>query len=165
MNEERPSALWSINGIALADAHSEFGLKRMGRGAEDMNEEPSALWSINGAILKDVRDELLVNGVGKGSEAMSIKSSALFGPPIPCKYGERKAEQTRPGFHLHDLPEGRRDRPVMTEWRLSLWGRVRVLLTGRIITTVWCDKNPPMAVEHDWPNAEAHASETKEPIA
>jgi phage terminase large subunit-like protein len=43
----------------------------------------------------------------------------------------------------------------MTEWRLSLWGRVRVLFTGRIVTTVWCDKNPPMAVEHDWPNAEA----------
>jgi len=86
---------------------------------------------------------------------MSIKSSVLFGPPVPLAFGERKAEQTRPGFHIHDLPSGRRDRPVMTEWRLSLWGRVRVLFTGRIVTTVWCDKNPPMAVEHDWPNAEA----------
>ena len=83
---------------------------------------------------------------------MSIKSSALFGPPMPRASGERKARETRPGFHIHDLPEGRRDRPVMTEWGLSWWGRLRVLFTGRIITTVWCDKNPPMAVEHDWPN-------------
>ena len=86
---------------------------------------------------------------------MNIKSSALFGPPMPRGHGDRKANETRPGFHIHDLPEGRRDRPVMTEWRLSWWGRVRVLFTGRIITTVWCDKNPPMAVEHDMPNIPA----------
>ena len=91
---------------------------------------------------------------------MSIKSSALFGPPMPRAFGERKADQTRPGFQIHDLPSGRRDRPVMTEWRLSLWGRVRVLFTGRIITTVWCDKNPPMAVEHDWPNKAICLNET-----
>lgn len=82
---------------------------------------------------------------------MSRKSRALFGPPVPVSFGERDSGQTRPGFHIHDLPEGRSDRPVMTEWRLSWLGRILVLFTGRIITTVWNDKNPPMSVEHDWP--------------
>jgi hypothetical protein len=85
---------------------------------------------------------------------MKKRRSPLFGPPMPDGHGERNAEQTRAGFHIHDLPSNRRDRPVMTEWRLSWWGRIRTFCTGRIITTVWCDKNPPMAVEHDWPPSE-----------
>ena len=89
-------------------------------------------------------------------------STALFGPPMPVAVWEREPSQVRTGFRLHDLHTERDDRPVLTEWRLSIAGRIMVLLTGRIITTIWNDRSPPMSVEHSWPNV---GGEGREPAS
>ena len=63
----------------------------------------------------------------------------LMRPPVPISYANRQPFQVRPGFRVHDIHEGRTDRPVFTLWRLSWWGRLRIFFTGHVATVIWRD--------------------------
>lgn len=82
---------------------------------------------------------------------LSQLRKSLTEPPTPISFRQCLPSQTRPGFHIHDLPEisqSHESNPVTTEWKLSWYGRLVTLVTGRILTTVWSNKNPPMSVEY-----------------
>jgi len=82
------------------------------------------------------------------------RRTRLCGLPEPFATGDRKADQVRKGYYIHDWPEGRHDRPVFTEWHLSFIGRLRMLFTGKLYTVVWDDNCPLMSVEHVVPKYE-----------
>ncbi len=69
--------------------------------------------------------------------------------PMPIYFKEYSQDSFRVGFKIHDLPEEKwNGGPVLTMWKLSFWGRIRTLLTGKIATVVWDKKNPLMSVEN-----------------